>query len=59
MEGILPMSNEEQELYIEIIVDAYQKGTTKSDISLEGLFNEIKQRLVQVMEKNIVVQKEV
>lgn len=58
MEGNLPMSNEQQELFLSIIIDAYQKGTTSRDISVESLFNEIKQKLVKIVDNEITSQKE-
>lgn len=58
MEGILPMSNEQQELFMSIIMDAYQKGITSRDLSVESFFNEIKQKLVKVIDTEITNQKE-
>jgi hypothetical protein len=53
------MSNEEKELFFSIIEEVYQLGTTSIDISVEGLINEIKQKLIPVLAKDISLQKEV
>ncbi|MFD2442743.1 hypothetical protein ACFSO7_01880 [Bacillus sp. CGMCC 1.16607] len=45
------MSNEQQELFLKIITEAYQKGTTCRDISVAGLLSEMKEKLIRVIEK--------
>jgi hypothetical protein len=52
------MSDEEKELFFTIMEEAYQKGISNRDISVEGLFNEIKQKLIPVLTKGIEIQKE-
>jgi hypothetical protein len=52
------MSDEEKELFFTIMEEAYQKGISNRDISVEGLFNEIKQKLIPVLTKDIEIQKE-
>lgn len=53
------MSNEEKELFFSIIEEAYLKGRNSRDISVEGLINELKQKLIPVLAKNQSIQKEV
>lgn len=52
------MSNEQQELFLSIIMDAYQKGTTSRDLSIESFFDEIKQKLIKVVDIEISSKKE-
>jgi hypothetical protein len=53
------MSNEEKELFFSILEEAYQKGMTSSDISVDSLYNEIKQKLSAVIAKKHHMRKEV
>lgn len=53
------MSIEERELFFSIIEEAYLKGMTCSELSVESLFDEIKQKLTPILAKNILGQGEV
>jgi hypothetical protein len=53
------MSDEDKELFFSVMEEAYYLGLTNSDISVEGLLNEIRQKLTPVLLKNIQIQKEV
>jgi hypothetical protein len=53
------MSIEERELFFSIIEEAYLKGMTSSELSVESLFDEIKQKLTPILAKEAAGQKEV
>jgi hypothetical protein len=53
------MSIEERELFFSIIEEAYLKGMTSSDLSVESLVNEIKQKLTPILAKETLGQGEV
>jgi hypothetical protein len=53
------MSIEERELFFSIIEEAYLKGMTSSDLSVESLVNEIKQKLTPIIAKETLGQGEV
>jgi hypothetical protein len=52
------MSIEERELFFLIIEEAYLRGITSNELSVEGLVNEIKQKLTPILTKNILGQGE-
>lgn len=51
------MSTEEKDLFFSILEEAYQKGITSRDLSVESLFNELKEKLIPVFGKDTEVQK--
>jgi hypothetical protein len=53
------MSIEERELFFSIIEEAYLKGMTSSDLSVESLVDEIKQKLTPIIAKETLGQEEV
>jgi hypothetical protein len=53
------MSIEERELFFSIIEEAYLKGMTSSDLSVESLVDEIKQKLTPIIAKETLGQGEV
>jgi hypothetical protein len=53
------MSIEERELFFSIIEDAYLRGITSNELSVETLVNEIKQKLMPILAKDIIGQGEV
>jgi hypothetical protein len=53
------MSIEERELFFSIIEEAYLKGMTSSDLSVESLVDEIKQKLTPIIAKDTLGQGEV
>lgn len=59
MEGICLMSIEERELFFSIMKDAYLRGITSNELSVETLVNEIKQKLMPILAKDIIGQGEV
>jgi hypothetical protein len=52
MKRILPMSPEDQKIFFLVMWEAYQKGLSNEDISVEGLVDEIKQKLLPVVNKS-------
>jgi hypothetical protein len=53
------MSIEERELFFSIIEDAYLRGITSNELSVETLVNEIKQKLMPILAKDKIGQGEV
>ncbi|CAG9608469.1 hypothetical protein [Pseudoneobacillus rhizosphaerae] len=53
------MSIEERELFFSIMKDAYLRGITSNELSVETLVNEIKQKLMPILAKDIIGQGEV
>jgi hypothetical protein len=53
------MSIEERELFFSIIEEAYLKGITSSELSVESLVDEIKQKLTPILAKELSEQREV
>lgn len=53
------MSSDQKEQILSLLIEAYQKGETSRDITVESLFDEIKQKLVQIIENEKVIQKEI
>jgi hypothetical protein len=52
------MSIEERELFFSIIEEAYLKGINSSELSVEGLVDEIKMKLAPILTKNILAEGE-
>ncbi|HLO11951.1 MAG TPA: hypothetical protein VK190_06930 [Pseudoneobacillus sp.] len=53
------MSEEDKELFFLIMEEAYQKGITSGDLSVESFIIEIRQKLIPVFLKEMPIQKEV
>jgi hypothetical protein len=53
------MSIEERELFYSIIEEAYLRGMTSSELSVDSLVNEIKQKLLPILAKDKIGQGEV
>jgi hypothetical protein len=53
------MSIEERELFYSIIEEAYLRGMTSSELTVDSLVDEIKQKLLPILAKDIIGQGEV
>jgi hypothetical protein len=53
------MSIEERELFYSIIEEAYLRGMTSSELTVDSLVNEIKQKLLPILAKDKIGQGEV
>jgi hypothetical protein len=53
------MSIEERELFFSIIEEAYLRGITSNELSVDSLVNEIKQKLLPILAKDKIGQGEV
>jgi hypothetical protein len=53
------MSIEERELFYSIIEEAYLRGMTSSELTVDSLVDEIKQKLLPILAKDKIGQGEV